>query len=171
MYINDLGRMAKDSTIKLNLGEKYINDFYQGKLNFYEINCEGFSNDVIVIKANLSNFNFYYSFDNPFPNPYIDQKVERITDDGKIIITDIKGNKIIYLGIESINEIQKQIIEIFSCESYYSEKQYQKCKFVDDHRLLWYALILFIAIFIIGFIIYYCKPSHPIKKSQLNIFD
>ena len=46
MYINDLGRMAKDSTIKLNLGEKYINDFYQGKLNFYEINCEGFSNDL-----------------------------------------------------------------------------------------------------------------------------
>ena len=170
MYINDLGRMAKDSIIKLNLGEKYINDFYNRKINYYEINIKNFVKDVIVIKANLSNFNFYYSFDNPFPNSYIDIKVNKIVDDDKVVIEDIKSDKI-YLGIESKNEIKKQIIEIFSCESYLSKKQYQNCKFVDDLRLLWYLLFLFIVTFIIGAIVYYCKPTRSINKSQLNIFD
>jgi hypothetical protein len=170
MYINDLSRMAKDSIIKLNLGERYINDFYHAKINYYEINIRNFVQDVIVIKANLSNFNFYYSFDNPFPNSYIDIKVEKIADDDKVVIEDIKSDKI-YLGIESKNEMKKQIIEIFSCESYYSKKQYHNCKFVDDHRLLWYLLFLFIATFIIGSIVYYCKPTRSINKSQLNIFD
>ena len=170
MYINDLSRMAKDSIIKLNLGERYINDFYHAKINYYEINIRNFVQDVIVIKANLSNFNFYYSFDNPFPNSYIDIKVEKIADDDKVVIEDIKSDKI-YLGLESKNEMKKQIIEIFSCESYYSKKQYHNCKFVDDHRLLWYLLFLFIATFIIGSIVYYCKPTRSINKSQLNIFD
>ena len=52
MYINDLARMAKDSIIKLNLGERYINDFYHAKINYYEINIRNFVQDVIVIKAN-----------------------------------------------------------------------------------------------------------------------
>ena len=73
--------------------------------------------------------------------------------------------------LTSRSEMKKQIIEIFSCESYYSKKQYQNCKFVDEHRLLWYLLTLFIATFIIGSIVYYCKPTRSIKKSQLNIFD
>lgn len=170
LYMNDLARMAKDSIIKLNLGERYINDFYHAKINYYEINIKNFVKDVIVIKANLSNFNFYYSFDNPFPNSYIDIKAEKTADDDKIVIEDIKNDKI-YLGIESKNEMKKQIIEIFSCESYYSKKQYFKCKFVDDQRLLWYLLILFIAAFIIGSIVYYSKPTRSINKSQLNIFD
>lgn len=168
-YINDLSRMAKDSIIKINLGERYINDFYHEKINYYEINIRDFEKDVIVIKANLSNFNFYYSFDNPFPNSYIDIKANKFTDDDKVVIEDIKSDKI-YLGIESKNEVKKQIIEIFSCESYFSKKQYEKCKFVDDQRLLWYLLILFVSTFIIGFTVYYCKPTHSINKRQLNIF-
>ena len=169
-YMDDLGIMAKDSTIKLNLGERYINDFYQGKLNFYELNVEDFTNDVIVIKANLSNFNFYYSFDNPFPNSYLDQKLNQISGEDTIVITDIKENKNIYLGIESKNEVPKQVIEIFSCESYYSNKQYQNCKFVDDHRYLWYAFIFLTAIFVIGHTIYFYKPTHSINKNQLNVY-
>ena len=171
MYMNDLERMTKVSIIKLSSGDRYINDFYQGKLNYYEINRrEEFLKDVIVIKANLSNFNFYYSYDNPFPNPYIDQKIDQIYDDDKIVITDIINEKI-YLGIESKNEVKKQIIEIFSCESYFNKRQYQKCKFVNNYRFLWFILILSVAIFIIGFIVYSCKPSRPFNKSQFNIFD
>jgi hypothetical protein len=169
MYINDLARMAKDSIIKLNLGERYINDFYHAKINYYEINIKNFIQDVIVIKANLSNFNFYYSFDNPFPNSYIDIKADKIADDDKVVIEDIKSDKI-YLGIESKNEMKKQIIEIFSCESYYSNKQYQNCKFVDDHRYLWYAFIFLTAIFVIGHTIYFYKPTHSINKNQLNVY-
>lgn len=169
-YMDDLGIMAKDSTIKLNLGERYINDFYQGKLNFYELNLENSTNDVIVIKANLSNFNFYYSFDNPFPNSYIDQKLNQLADEDTVVITDLKENKNIYLGIESKNEVPKQIIEIFSCEIYYSNKKYQKCKFVDDHKYLWYAFLLFTAIFVIGHAVYFCKPTHSISKKQLNVY-
>ena len=169
-YMDDLGIMAKDSTIKLNLGERYINDFYQGKLNYYELNVEDFKNNVIVIKANLSNFNFYYSYDNPFPNSYLDQKINQIADDDKVVITDIKENKYIYLGIESKNEVPKQIIEIFSCEIYYSNKQYHNCQFVDDHRYLWYSFILFTAIFVIGHTVYFYKPTHSINKKQLNVY-
>ena len=169
-YMHDLGIMAKDSTIKLNLGERYINDFYQGKLNFYELNVEHFSNDVIVIKANLSNFNFYYSFDNPFPNSYLDQKLNKLDGEDTIVITDIKENKNIYLGIESKNEVPKQVIEILSCESYYSNKKYQNCKFVDDHRYLWYTFILLTAIFVIGHTIYFYRPTHSISKKQMNVY-
>ena len=159
--------MAKDAIIKLNLGTRFINDFYHGKLNYYEINCEDFKTDIIVIKANLSNFNFYYSFDNPFPNQYIDMKADKKADNDKIIISELKKDKI-YLGIESKNEVKKQIFEIFSCESYYSKKQYKNCKFVESHKYLWYLLILIVAIFIIGLAVYYLGHSN---KNQINIFE
>ena len=167
LFMNDLSRMAKDAIIKLNLGTRFINDFYHGKLNYYEINCEYFKTDIIVIKANLSNFNFYYSFDNPFPNQYIDLKADKVADDDKIIISGLQKDKI-YLGIESKNEVKKQIIEIFSCESYYSKKQYKNCKFVESHKYLWYGFIFLVAIFIIGLTVYYFGHSN---KSQINIFE
>ena len=165
---NELRFMSKNSINNLNIGTRFINDFYQGRLNFYEINFEDYLKDIIVIKANLSNFNFYYSFDNPFPNPYLDLKADKITDYDKIIITDLKSNKL-YLGIESKYEIKKQIIEIFSCESYYSSKKYKNCKFVESHRFSWYFLFLLIAIFIIGMIVYYFV--HLNNKNLINIFD
>ena len=182
LFMNDLSRMVKNSIIKLNLGTRFINDFYHGKITFYEINREDFTDDIIIIKANLSNFNFYYSFDNPFPNPYNDKKADKIADNDKIIINEIKNNNDnnnnekdknnidrIYLGIESKNDVQKQIFEIFSCEIYYSKNQYKNCKFVENHRFLWYGLFLLIAIFIIGLAVYYL--SHSIHKNQINIFD
>lgn len=168
LYMDGLGIMTKFTIINLNLGIRFINDFYQGKINFYEINCEDFLKDIIVIKANITNFNFYYSFDNPFPNPYSDLIAEKIADNDKIVISDLKSDKI-YLGIESKYEIKKQIIEIFSCESYYSNNQYKNCKFVESHRFLWYGLILLIVIFIIGIIVYHF--GHFNFKSQINIFE
>ena len=91
--MNDLSRMVKNSIIKFNLGTRFINDFYHGKITFYEINRGPNSKDIIVIKANnLSNFNFYYSFENPFPNPYSDIKAEKTADNDKIVITDLKQN-------------------------------------------------------------------------------
>ena len=169
MYMNDLSRMAKDAIIKLNLGTRLINDFYQGKLNYYEINCEDYLTYIIVIKANLSNFNFYYSFENPFPNSYIDIKVDKFVDDDKIVISDLKKDKL-YLGIESKNDIQKQVIEIFSCESYYNEKQYKNCKFVESHRFLWYGFFLLFGCFFIGLIVYNFGGQSNFKK-KINIFQ
>ena len=170
LFMNDLSRMVKNSIIKFNLGTRFINDFYHGKITFYEINRGPNSKDIIVIKANnLSNFNFYYSFENPFPNPYSDIKAEKTADNDKIVITDLKQNDRIYLGIESKNDVKKQIFEIFSCESYYSMDQYKNCKFVDSHRFLWYGLFLLIAIFIIGLAVYYL--SHSILKTKINIFE
>ena len=169
LFINDLGKMAKDSIIKLNLGTRLINDFYQGKISYYEINCEHFINDIIVIKANLSNFNFYYSFDNPFPNQYMDFKADKIADDDKVVISDLAKKDKIYLGLESKNEVKKQIIEVFSCEIYYSKKQYKNCKFVENNRFLWYAFFLLVAIFIIGLAVYYF--GHSNDKAQINIFE
>lgn len=169
MYMNDLSRMAKEAIIKLNLGTRLINDFYQGKLNFYELNCEDYLTDIIVIKANLSNFNFYYSFENPFPNSYIDIKADKFADDDKIVISDLKKDKI-YLGIESKNDIQKQVIEIFSCESYYNEKQYKNCKFVESHRFLWYGFFLLLACFLIGLIVYNFGGQSN-YKNKINIFQ
>ena len=168
LFINDLAKMAKDAIIKLDLGTRLINDFFQGKINYYEIHNKDLLKDIIVIKANISNFNFYYSFDNPFPNQYMDRKADKMADDNKIVISDINREKI-YLGIESKNEVKKQIIEIFSCETYYSKDQYKNCKFVEDNRLLWYAFILLVAIFIIGLAVYYF--GHSNDKTRINIFQ
>ena len=168
LFINDLAKMAKDAIIKLDLGTRLINDFFQGKINYYEIHNKDLLTDIIVIKANISNFNFYYSFDNPFPNQYMDRKADKMADDNKIVISDINREKI-YLGIESKNEVKKQIIEIFSCETYYSKDQYKNCKFVENNRLLWYAFILFVAIFIIGLAVYYF--GHSNDKTRINIFQ
>ena len=170
LYMNDLSRMVKNSIIKLNLGTRFINDFYHGKITFYEINRgQPNSTDIIVIKANLANFNFYYSFENPFPNPYSDIKADKIADNDKIVITDLKEKDRIYLGIESKNDVKKQIFEIFSCESYYSKSQYKNCKFIENHRFLWYGLFLLIGIFIIGIAVYYLSRS--ILKARINIFE
>ena len=166
--VNELRFMSKNSIINLNIGTRFINDFYQGRLNYYEINFEDYLKDIIVIKGNLSNFNFYYSSDNPFPNPYTDLKADKIADNDTIVITDLTSNKL-YLGIESKYEIKKQVIEIFSCEIYYSSKKYKNCKFVENHRFSWYFLFLLIVIFIIGMIVYYFV--HLNNKNQINIFD
>jgi hypothetical protein len=170
-YINDLTRMAKGSIIKLNVGTRFINNFYQGKLNFYEINCNELITDIIVIRANLSNFNFYYSFENPFPNPYMDTVPDKTADDDTIIISNLEVNKTLYLSIESKIEIKKQMIEIFSCESYLSKKQYNKCKFVGSPRFLFYLLFLLIACFVIGLIVYTFAQFNDKNKMNMNIFE
>ena len=170
-YINDLTRMAKGSIIKLNVGTRFINNFYQGKLNFYEINCNDLITDIIVIKANLSNFNFYYSFENPFSNPYMDTVADKTADDDTIIISNLEVNKTLYLSIESKIEIKKQVIEIFSCESYLSKKQYKNCKFVESPRFLFYILFLLIACFVIGLIVYNFAQFNDKNKMNMNIFE
>ncbi len=173
MYINDLSRMAKGSIIKLNVGTRFINNFYQGKLNFYEINNDDNVTDVIVIKvkANLSDFNFYYSFENPFPNPYIDMLADKTADDDKIIITNLEFNKTLYLSIESKRDIKKQIIEIFSCEIYLSKKQYKNCKFVESPRFLFFIFFILIGCFAIGLIVYYFAQFSDKNKMNMNIFE
>ena len=68
IFMNDLGRVIKDSHIKMKVGKKIINDFNQGKMTYYKIYNKEFKSYVIVIKANFSNFNFYSSIEHPFPN-------------------------------------------------------------------------------------------------------
>lgn len=171
-YMNDLENLIKHSIIKTKLGQRFINDFTQGKISYYQIYCQEFIGDVVLIKANLTNFNFYYSTSNPFPNNNTEKLIEK-NEDNIIVIFNEHKDDTIYLGIEPINTLQKQIFEIFSCESFNPNLN---CKFVGDYRHQWYLLFAIIFIFCLFLVIYKCKKefnsdSDFKNKKRLNVFD
>ena len=171
-YLDDLGRVIKDSSIKINAGIRFINDFYQGKMSYYEINYQDYKQDVMVIKTNLSNFKIYSSLTNPFPNSIWDNPIYTSDNDDAIVISNDKLSGKIYLGIEPINSIQKQKVEIFTCESYSPNKN---CKFVGNSGG-WYLFLFIFFVFCLLFIIYKCKlrfssDNNSKKNKRLNVFD
>lgn len=172
-YLHDLGRIIKESPIKINAGKRFINDYYQGKISYYEINYKQYLKDVIVIKTNLSNFNFYSSLTNPFPNSHVVSPIEKNENDDAIVISNELLNGLIYLGIEPINSLQKQKIEIFSCESYLPNKN---CKFIGNSQAQWLSFFFLFFVFSLFFIIYKCKQkvssNYGSRSSKrLNVFD
>ena len=80
----DLNRLIKGSTIKIKLGARLINDYYQNKNSYFQIDCSEYKDDVIVIKTNISNFNFYASVTNPFPY-YSDENLIETKKDAVVI--------------------------------------------------------------------------------------
>ena len=172
-YLDDLGRIINYSPIKINAGTRVINDFNQGKITYYEINYQDYLHDVIVIKTKLSNFKFYSSLTNPFPNSNLGNPIDTSDYDDAIVISNEYLNGRIYLGLEPKHSVQKQKIEIFTCESYSPDKN---CKFVGNRKDLWYLFFLLLFVFSLIFIIYKCKLSlstNNISKrnKRLNVFD
>ena len=171
-YMNDLSRVIKDSFIRINAGKRIINDYYQGKMTYYEINFKEYPTDVVVIKANITNFNFYSSLTHPFPNSYKGDLLT--TDDPNYISFSYPESKgIVYLGLEPINSVIKQEIEIFTCESFAPNT---KCKFVGDYKNDWLLFFFLFFGFALLFVIYKCRVnlssdlnSKNIKR--LNVFD
>ena len=171
-YLNGLNRMIKASIVKINVRERFINDYYQGKMSYYEINFKENPKDVIVIKTDIKKFNFYTSLTYPFPNPYIGDLRE--TDDPDYISFSYQdSNGSVYLGLEPKSSVQKQIIEIFTCESFAPN---EKCKFVGSSKDEWFLMFFVLFGFILLFIIYKCRvklssdlSSKDIKR--LNVFD
>jgi hypothetical protein len=172
-YMNDLENIIKHSIIKTKLGQRFINDFNQGKISYYQIYCQEYNNDVVLIKANLSNFNFYYSIYHPFPNNNTGILIEKSSKDDIVVIFKDGSYNTIYLGIEPLNTIQKQQIEIFNCESFNPDKF---CKKVGDYRQQWYLFFAIIFVFSLFLVIYKCKrefnsDSEFKNKKRLNVFD
>jgi hypothetical protein len=166
-FMTDLERVIKNSIIKIKVGNRFINDFFQGKISYYKIYSPDV-NDVIVIRTNISNFNFYFSDTHPFPNSDTSKIIEKQYEDS-IVISDISG----YLGIEPINGVGKQIIEIFTCESYYP---HNNCKFIYNNTNNWYIFFAVLFGFGLLIIIYRCKMKFSSdfnlkEKKILNVFD
>jgi hypothetical protein len=171
-YMNDLENIIKHSIIKTKLGQRFINDFNQGKISYYQIYCQEYNNDVVLIKANLSNFKFYYSIEHPFPNNNTGYMIENSKDDIAVIFNEYK-NETIYLGIEPLKTVQKQTIEIFNCESFNPDKN---CKVVGDYRQQWYIFLAIIFVFNLFLVIYKCKREFKSDSEfknikRLNVFD
>lgn len=172
IYMDDLGKVIKNSPIKIYSGKRLINDFYPKKITYYEINHQKYMDDVIVIKTNINNFNIYYSKTHPFPNLNNDENIIR-SDKNTIIIYGDKSNGIIYLGLQPNNTLQKQKIEIFSCESYSPNID---CKYIDNNKNKWITFFFLLFIFILLFVIYRCKSKlsydlNTKNKKRLNVFD
>ena len=170
IFINDLGRLIKDSHIKMKVGKKIINDFNQGKMTYYKIYNKEFLPYVIVIRTNFSNFNFYSSIENHFPNSNTGDALQKRDD---AIVLSNSPNGILYLGIEPKITIQKQVIEIFSCESYMPSNN---CKFTGDFKNQWIIFFGIVFIFTLFIMIYKCKRSNSSglnkdDKKRLNVFD
>ena len=170
IYMQDLNRLIKGSSIKLKLGQRLINDYYQNKNSYFSIDCSEYPDDVIVIKTNISNFNFYASLRNPFPYYSDNNLIE--TKKGAVVITKCKDG-FAYFGLESKYDIRKEIIEIFSCESYQPDKN---CKSVANNKKEWIILGIIVLVFVILFVLYKCKynmstKSNKKNKKRLNIFD
>ena len=170
IFMNDLGRVIKDSHIKMKVGKKIINDFNQGKMTYYKIYNKEFKSYVIVIKANFSNFNFYSSIEHPFPNSNTGNLLQKRED---AIVIPNGPNGTIYLGIEPKKTLQKQVIEIFTCESY---KPDNNCQFIGDYRNQWFIFFGMVFTFNLFIIIYKFKRSNYSElnkndKKRLNVFD
>ena len=169
-FMNDLERVLQYSPIKIKPGKRFINDFYQGKMSYLKIYTQDNPSHVIVIRTNLSNFNFYYSFTHPFPNSYTSELLKPISDNA-IIISDIENG--VYLGIESINSIDKQIFEIFTCENYNPNKN---CQLIGSYTNTWYIFFASLFVWCLFILIYRCKkkinPDLVTKETKrLNVFD
>lgn len=171
-YMTDLNRLIKGSSISIKLGMRLLNDYYQEKNSYFKINCSQYHQDSIVIKTNVSNYNFYASLTNPFPY-YSDNDLIQITSNAAVI----KGchNGYAFLGLSPKLDTRKEIIEIFSCESYNSVSQ-KDCKSIRDNKKLWILFGVLVVLFIFGFTIYKCIYSFSTKlnkkhKKRLNVFD
>ena len=171
-YMIDLNRLIKGSSIKIKLRMRLINDYYQEKNSYFKINCSEYKKESIVIKTNVSNYNFYASLTNPFPY-YSDNNLIQIINDAAVI----KGCRdgFTYLGLSPKLDVRKQKIEIFSCEIYQSNVQ-KNCKSITDNKDKWICFGIILLLFIFGFTIYKCKFSFSTKlnkkhKKRLNVFD
>ena len=169
-YMNDLNRVIKGSQIKLKLGQRLINDYYLNKNSYFRIDCSEYKDDVIVIKTNISNFNFYASLANPFPY-YSDNNLLEIKNDA-VVITKCKDG-FVHFSLEPKADIRKEIIEVFSCESYQPDN---KCKFVGDNKNAWIIFTIFVFAFVVFFLFYKCKYNlsrrfNRKNKKRLNVFD
>ena len=169
-YMNDLNRVIKGSPIKLKLGQRLINDYYLNKNSYFRIDCSEYKDDVIVIKTNISNFNFYASLTNPFPY-YSDNNLLEIKNDA-VVITKCKDG-FVHFSLEPKADIRKEIIEVFSCESYQPDN---KCKFVGDNKNAWIIFTIFVFAFVVFFLFYKCKYNlsrrfNRKNKKRLNVFD
>ena len=168
-YMDALGRVIKNSAIKINSGKRLINDFYQGKITYYEINYKG-DGRVIVIKTNINNFNFYYSENTSFP--YDDKNIRKIEKEAIVLREETYSGKI-YLGLQPNNTLEKQRIEIFSCSSYSPTND---CQLIGYSNNKWFLFFFLLFIFTLLFIIYKCKSKLAselnIKNNKrLNVFD
>ena len=171
-YMTDLNRLIKGSPIKIKLGMRLINDYYQEKNSYFKINCSEYVKESIVIKTNVSNYNFYASLTNPFPY-YSDNNLIQIINDAAVITGCRNG--FTYLGLNPKLDVRKQKIEIFSCEIYQSNVQ-KNCKSITDNKDKWIIFIILVLLFIFGFTIYKCKYGFSTKlnkkhKKRLNVFD
>ena len=169
-YMEDLRRKIMDSSIKLNVRKRLINDFNQEKMTYYEINNQENKGDVIVIKTDINNFKFYSSLTHPFPNSNTGELIEK-TDDAVVIWYE--DNERVYVGLEPINTVKKQQIEIFTCSSYHPNKD---CKFIGDYTEQWILYFILFFGFWLFFVIYKCKKNYfsdSITKNKkiLNVFD
>ena len=169
-YMSDLNRLIKGSTIKTKLGSRLINDYYQEKNSYFQIDCSEYPGDVIVIKTNISNYNFYASSSNPFPF-YNDISILEIKNDAAVIFKCKDG--FTHLGLEPKYYVRKEVIEIFSCESYEPNKN---CKSISQNRNLWILLLILVLAFLFCFVIYKCKYNlstmfNKKNKKRLNVFD
>ena len=89
-----------------------------------------------------------------------------------MVITKCKDG-FAYFGLESKYDIRKEIIEIFSCESYQPDKN---CKSVANNKKEWIILGIIVLAFVILFVLYKCKynmstKSNKKNKKRLNVFD
>ena len=171
-YMTDLNRVIKGSSINIKLGMRILNDFYQEKNSYFKINCSQYHQDSIVIKTNVSNYNFYASLTNPFPY-YSDDDLIQITADAAVIKGCHDGYA--FLGLSPKLDVRKEKIEIFSCESYNSVSK-KDCKSIRDNKKLWILFGVVVVLFIFGFTIYKCIYSFTMKlnkkhKKRLNVFD
>ena len=169
-YMSDLNRLIKGSTIKIKLGSRLINDYYQEKNTYFQIDCSEYPDDVIVIKTNISNYNFYASLNNPFPFDS-DNNILEIKNDAAVIFKCQDGHT--HLGLEPKYYIRKEVIEIFSCESYEPNKN---CKSISNNRIQWILLLILVLVFLFFFVIYKCKYNLSTmfkkkNKKRLNVFD
>ena len=172
MYMNGLCKKIKNSAIKMYCGKRLINDFYQRKITYYEINYPDDAKNVIVIKANINKFNIYFSATNPFPSLINDTNIRKLGQH-EIVITNEKSNGRIYVGLQPNNTVEKQRIEIFSCQSYYPDNN---CKLIGNNGNRWMLFVFLLFGFILLFLIYKCKSklSSDINiknKKRLNVFD
>ena len=170
IYMPDLNRLIKGSTIKIKLGARLINDYYQNKNSYFQIDCSEYKDDVIVIKTNISNFNFYASASNPFPY-YSDDNLIETKKDAVVINKCVNG--FAHFCLEPKYDIRKEIIEIFSCESYQPDNN---CKSVANNKIEWIIFATTTFAILVFFVFYKCKYNLSRRfnirnKKRLNVFE
>ena len=152
-------------------GKRFINDFYQGKITYYEINYS--QGHVVIIKTNIKKFNIFSSRSNPFPIFQNNSDILKM-DEHSIVFRDQNSSySRIFLGFQPNNTLQKQRVSIFTCESYGPNKN---CQSMGENRSKWLVFFFLLFGFTLLFIIYKCKNKlsselSPKNKKLLNVFD